>query len=151
MSLAIDSFPTSKSPGPEGYTSLFYKRFTEQLIPMLKEVFNLVSGDILFVDQTQEAYITVLPKPNEDQTQCANYRPISLINLDLKIHAKLIANRLRSSIPFLIHLDEVGFVPHREARDNTIKSVNIINYAKKQKTSLCIISIDAENMFDRPN
>lgn len=73
--------------------------------------------------------------------------------MDLKVHAKVIANRLRSSIPFLIHLDEVGFVPHREARDNTItgKSLNIINYAKKQKTPLCILSIDAENVFDRLN
>jgi len=42
------------------------------------------------------AYISLIPKSNKDHTQCSNYRPISLINVDLKIIIKAVTGRLES-------------------------------------------------------
>lgn len=50
--------------------------------------------------------------------------PISLFNVNLKLYAKMLANHISSLLPFLINLDQVGFVLRLEARD-TIKAINL--------------------------
>uniref|UniRef100_A0A8C5WKY5 Reverse transcriptase domain-containing protein n=1 Tax=Leptobrachium leishanense TaxID=445787 RepID=A0A8C5WKY5_9ANUR len=95
------------------------------------------------------ANIVLIPKEGKDREQCSSYRPISLLNCDVKLFAKIIATRLNPYIPSLIHLDQVGFVPHREARDNTTRTLHIIHAAPKVQGGLALLSTDAEKAFDR--
>lgn len=71
-------------------------------------------------------HITIIPKEGKDPQLCQSYRHISLINTDAKIYAKLLAQSLNPLLENLMHLDQVGFVPHREARDNILKTLSII-------------------------
>lgn len=59
------------------------------------------------------AYITVLFKPGKDPSSVSNYRLISLINNNLKILTKILADRLASFISLYINKDHVGFIPGR--------------------------------------
>lgn len=146
---AITSTPSGKSPGPDGFTPKFYKQFATLLTPFLTKVFNSISERSVFPPQTLEAHITLIPKPDKDLNVCANYRPISLIGVDLKVYAKILANRLQPLLPRLIHLDQVGFVSGREARDNTLKTLLIADYARAHNIPLCLLTVDAEKAFDR--
>lgn len=49
------------------------------------------------------AYIPVIPKPGKDASDVSIYRPISLINNDLKIMPKILAMRFSSVIAKYIH------------------------------------------------
>ena len=43
----------------------------------------------------KQSVITLIPKQNKDITTLDNWRPISLLNVDYKIAAKVTANRVK--------------------------------------------------------
>lgn len=69
--------------------------------------------------------------------------------MDIKLFAKIIALRLIPHLQKLIHLDQVGFMPTREARDGTIYAINVIHSALSKNDQSFILSTDAEKAFDR--
>lgn len=89
------------------------------------------------------ANVSILLKSGKDPSQCSSYRSITLLNM------KVLANRLSPLIPAALHRDQVGFVPGREARDNTIKTTHLISYIQCHKLKACLLSFDAEKAFDR--
>ena len=58
-----------------------------------------------------EATIILLLKPDKDIIKKENYRPISLMNMDIKILNKMLANQIQQRIKRIIHHDQVGCIP----------------------------------------
>lgn len=90
----------------------------------------------------------MLPKPHADDTICMNYRPISLLNLDIKLLAKILASRLNNFIGNLIHRDQMGFIPVRQANDSIRRAVLLSHAAKTRRIPSCFHSLDIKKAFD---
>lgn len=78
----------------------------------------------------------------------SRYRPISLLNVDLKILSKILALCLQRVLPNIIAIDQTGFMLGRHSFHNTRRRQNIIS-APSLITPKMIISLDAEKAFDR--
>ena len=95
------------------------------------------------------AIIIVLPKKDKDLLDPASYRPISLLNTDYKIIAKILSNRLTKYLPKLIHNDQTGFIKNRQSVDNVTRLLSLIHLAQKRQEASLAITLDAEKAFDR--
>lgn len=92
----IKQAKTSKTPGPDGFSTAYYKTFATQLAPHLLRFFMAIQDGTALDTDSNKANICLIPKPDKDHTDVANYRPISLINNDLKLLTKIYANRFNS-------------------------------------------------------
>lgn len=93
---AICSFPSGKTSGPDGLPGEWYRMYDSLIAPKLLKVFSESKKQMSLPPTMYQAHIVLIPKPGKDIFLCISYRPISLLNYDLKILTKLLATRLRT-------------------------------------------------------
>nr|GEU57276.1 RNA-directed DNA polymerase, eukaryota [Tanacetum cinerariifolium] len=104
---------SNKSPGPDGFTFEFYRRYwklTDQ--DVVNAVFEFFSSGT-FPRGCKSLFITLIPK-SQDAKVIKDFRPISLIGSVYKIAAKILANRLSLVISDLISDVQYAFLANRQ-------------------------------------
>ena len=121
-------------------------------MPILLKRFKKIAEEGTFPNSFYEATITLIPKPDKDNTKKENYRPVLLTNVDAKILNKILANRIQQHIKKLMHHDQVRFIPRMQGFFNIHKSIDMIYHINKLKDkNHMITSIDAEKALIKFN
>ena len=97
-----------------------------------------------------EGRITLLYKGKGlDRALPASYRPITLLNTDYKLAARVLADRLGPLLNHVIDSTQTGFLPQRWIGDNILAHLEIIaSYQRTQQPGV-LLFLDFEKAFDR--
>ena len=95
----LETFQNDKAPGEDRFTAEFYKCFFDLLGNDLIASFNEAREVNELTISQQRGVITLIPKEDGSLLELSNWRPITLLNVDLKIAAKGIAKRLKPILP----------------------------------------------------
>uniref|UniRef100_A0A672IAP0 Reverse transcriptase domain-containing protein n=1 Tax=Salarias fasciatus TaxID=181472 RepID=A0A672IAP0_SALFA len=146
---AVASMQCGKAPGPDGFSSEFFKKFSKELSPILLSVYEESSILGKLPETMRQAVISLIHKKGKSKLECNSYRPISLLNVDSKIFAKMLARRLESVVPLIVNEDQTGFIRNRYSFCNIRRLLNILHDPTPPDTPEVVLSLDAEKAFDR--
>ncbi|XP_068115224.1 uncharacterized protein [Hyperolius riggenbachi] len=149
--VTLKDSPSGKAPGPDGFSFEFFKGLKKDVAPYLGNLYNHILRKEQLPDTAREAFIKILPKKNKDLLDPGSYRPISLLNCDVKLLSKVLAQRLALLLPGLVKDSQVGFVQGRAAVLNIRRVMAVLENARLGGPSLrlgAILSLDAEKAFD---
>ena len=142
-------FDCNKSPGNDGLTVEFYRAFWDVVGDLVVGCLNSAYEYGQLSNSQKQAIITLLEKKDKDKRNISNWRPISLINVDVKIGSKAIARRLETVLPQIRHHnDQSAYVKGRTVFDTVRAIEDILEYTETHKINGKIIAIDFQKAFD---
>lgn len=116
----------------------FYKYFKEVLTPILKEVYD----EIFKKEETSHlmgiGVIKLIFKKRGDKNDLKNYRPITMLNTDYKIFAKILANRLKKILPNITETNQAYTIEGRDITDTVCSIRDVVSYmVEGRKKGIC--------------
>ena len=90
----------------------------------------------------------LIPKGTKDKRELKNGSPISCLNVDCKILAKVLAKSLQQVIARIMSLDQADYIKGRYIGDTIRTMLDILNIPKNKTESGIIVMIDFEKAFD---
>ena len=148
---SLRSFQSNKSPGNDGLTVEFYNAFWESLGKLLVDSLNCSFDKGELSNSQKQAIITLIEKKDKDKRKISNWRPISLINVDVKIGSKAIALRLQTVLPRIIHHNQHAYVKGRTINDAIRTIDDILVYTERYGINGKMLAIDFQKAFDSVN
>ncbi|KAL2248481.1 UNVERIFIED_CONTAM: Retrovirus-related Pol polyprotein from type-2 retrotransposable element R2DM [Sesamum indicum] len=145
---AIFNINDNKAPGPDGYSSCFFKKawnvVGDQVCRAVLDFFR--NGRML--RQLNHTVIALVPK-SEHSSSVADYRPISCCNVIYKAITKIISDRLAPALGHLIDHCQSAFIGGRNITDNIFLAQEMVRqYSRKRISPRCTINIDLRKAYD---
>ena len=80
--------------------------------------------------------------------QIKNWRPISFINVDIKIASKASAFRMKKVLPSIIHYDQTAYVKGRYVGESVRLIDDLLKFAEEENLDGILSAADKEKAFD---
>ena len=123
----------NKSPGEDGLTPEFFKHFSDIISPILADVYNNIFFQNKLPDSMCNSIITLIFKKKGSPFDLKAWRPISLLTIDYKILAKILANRVRLVLDYTISPYQSSGCKNRNILNNALNLSSILIYANQNK------------------
>ena len=132
IEFSIFQLGSFKSPGPDGILAFFYQEYWDLV---KNDIFNYVQAffhTCSLLKTLNQTFITLIPK-NSCPKNVNHFRPVSLCNIIYKVISKIIVNRLKPLMDYLITPFQNAFIKGRNISDNNLITYEIFDMLGKMK------------------
>jgi len=136
-----------KSPGLDGINFGFLKQFWNELKDDFMRFFVEFHRNGKLTKGVNSTFIALIPKLDSPQ-RLTDFRPISLVGCMYKVLAKVLANRLRSVLGFVVSDAQSAFVRGKQILDGILIANEIVDEAKRKKREFLLFKVDFEKAYD---
>ncbi|GJV85992.1 RNA-directed DNA polymerase, eukaryota [Tanacetum coccineum] len=138
----------NKSPGPDGFTFEFFKKYWDCIGSDFCEAVEYFFVNSSFSKGCNSSFVALIPKVM-DAKFVNDFRPISLIGSVYKVVTKVLANRLASVIADLISDTQSAFVAGRQILDGPFILDEILHWCKRKNKKAMFFKVDFAKAYDR--
>ncbi|GKD28682.1 putative RNA-directed DNA polymerase, eukaryota, reverse transcriptase zinc-binding domain protein [Tanacetum coccineum] len=137
----------NKSPGPDGYTFEFFRRYWSFIGPDFCSAITCFFESGSFPRGCNASFIALIPKVS-DAKFVTDFRPISLICSVYKVITKILANRLAAVISDLVSGTQSAFVANRQILDGPFILNEILSWCKRKNKQALVFKVDFAKAYD---
>ena len=146
---SLKGMSKNKTPGSDGLTAEFYLYFFNDLKHVLHYIFKYIEENKELSRSMKLGMINVIYKNKGDKNDLKNYRPISLLNVDYKILARIMSNRLKLILPKIISPTQSCCIIGKDISDTIISVKDLIDIVELDELDGYLLKLDQEKAFDR--
>ena len=150
VEVALKHMEPLKAPGPDGMPPLFSQSF-----------WSVVGDDVSFAmldclnncyipHDLNHTFVTLIHKVKSPEF-ISEFRPISLCNVIYKPMSKVLANRLKKVLPYLVSENQSSFQAGKVIADNILMAFETLHYMKHHqsgKTGFMALKLDMSKVYD---
>ena len=96
----------------------------------------------------KQAIIKLIEKKDRDKRFIKNWRPISFLNVNMKLISKILASRLKSVISTIVNENQVACVSNRFISESSRLISDVLEITNTLDIEGLLMAIDIEKAFD---
>ncbi|GJT28636.1 putative RNA-directed DNA polymerase, eukaryota, reverse transcriptase zinc-binding domain protein [Tanacetum coccineum] len=137
-----------KASGPDGYTSVFFKKGWSIIGPDICNVVHDFFSNGQILKEINHTFLELIPKV-ATPLKVNDYRPISCCNVIYKCISKILTKRVIEGIKEVVSDNQSAFIPGRRISDNILITQELMHsYHKKKGPPRCAFKIDIQKAYD---
>lgn len=142
------SLHPNKAPGPDGFNGFFFQQTWHIVGPDVVQAVQEFFSSSVLLKASNATILALIPKiPNAAHWK--DFRPISCCNTVYKCITKLLAARLKKTLPSLINVAQAAFIPGRHISDNILLAQELVRgYDSSSSSPRCAFKVDLMKAFD---
>ena len=116
---------------------------------ILYKVLNAVYDEGILSRSMRSGVISLIFKKKGDRRGIKNYRPISLLQVDYKILAKVMANRFKQVLCKIVSKCQSCCIPGRDIADTIANIRDVLDLIESEELEGYLLKMDQEKAFDK--
>ena len=146
VSRALKHSAPGKAPGLDGLPVDVWRKCSNAVVPVLARLYTAMGRQQQLPLGFLDGLVTTLHKKGPRE-QPSNYRPITLLNSDYRVLAKIMATRLRAVQGTIIQPEQTGFLPDRHIGENILLA-QLLPSALPPSSEAVAVFLDFHKAYD---